>query len=255
MENHERVEAKENKPLPPNTGLAQDVILKGRPLITQDYTRECQARNVMPGEQDIYAWMGVPLNAGADTIGTLSIASRDVIVNYSRTQLELLQNIADHTAGAIVKSRLLQESERRARQLSTLNEITRQLTSTLESEPLLNNILENAVSILNCEAGSLFLVDEQTDDLIFKVTVGPPASSSLIGQRLPPGSGIVGRAVQTRAPVIENDALHSEAHHAATDEQTGFVSPRPAGSPPADQGPRPRRHRGHQPPGRPALWR
>jgi signal transduction histidine kinase/putative methionine-R-sulfoxide reductase with GAF domain len=168
--------------------------------------------------------MGVPLNAGAETIGALSIANRDAIVNYTRGQLDLLQNIADHTAGAIVKSRLLQDSERRARQLSTLNEITRQLTSTLESEPLLNNILENAVIILNCEAGSLFLVDDQTDDLVFKVTVGPPASASLIGQRIPAGSGIVGRAVQTRGPVIDNDAQHSGSRHSETDDQTGFVS-------------------------------
>ncbi len=221
VENRDRIEVKENSPLPHNSGLSQDVILKGRPLITQDYTRECQVRNVLPAEQGVFAWLGVPLNAGAETIGALSIGSRDAIVNYTRGQLELLQNIADHTAGAIVKSRLLQETERRARQLSTLNEITRQLTSTLESEPLLNNILENAVTILNCEAGSLFLVDEQTDDLIFRVTVGPVASD-LLGRRIPAGSGIVGRAVQTRAPVIDNDAQHSGSRHAATDEQTGF---------------------------------
>jgi signal transduction histidine kinase len=224
VENRERVEVKENKPLPANSGLAQDIILRGRPLITQDYIRECQSRNLLPSEQGVFAWMGVPLNAGAETIGALSIASRDAIVNYTRGQLELLQNIADHTSGAIVKSRLLEETERRARQLSTLNEITRQLTSTLESEPLLNNILENAVIILNCEAGSLFLADEQTDELIFKVTVGPPSAASLIGQRLPPGSGIVGRAVQTRAPVIENDAQNSGSRHTATDEQTGFIT-------------------------------
>jgi len=223
VENRERIENKENAPLPPNTGLDRDIILRGRPLITQDYPRECQARNLLPAEQNVYAWMGVPLNAGAETIGALSIASRDAIVNYTRGQLELLQNIADHTAGAIVKSRLLQETERRARQLSTLNEITRQLTSTLESEPLLNNILENAVSILNCEAGSLFLVDDQTDELIFKVTVGPVASN-LLGQRLPPGLGIVGRAVQTRLPVIDNDAQRSGSRHEETDQKTGFQS-------------------------------
>jgi signal transduction histidine kinase/putative methionine-R-sulfoxide reductase with GAF domain len=224
VENKELREELENEPLPANTGLAQDVIRKGRPLITQDYMHECQTRNVLPDSEGVYAWMGVPLNAGAETIGALSVGSRDSLINYTRGQLELLQNIADQTAGAIVKSRLLEESQRRARQLTTLNEITRQLTSTLESEPLLKNILENAVSILNCEAGSLFLVDEQTDELIFKVTVGPPSSANLMGQRLPPGSGIVGRAVHTRKPVIDNDAQKSGSRHAATDQQTGFVS-------------------------------
>ncbi len=224
VESRDRHEDKENNPLPPNQGLAQDIVRRGRPLLTQDYVRECRARNVLPAEEGVFAWIGVPLNAGAETIGALSIASRDSLVNYTRGQMELLQNIADHTAGAIVKSRLLEESQRRARQLTTLNEITKQLTSTLESEPLLQNILDNAVGILNCEAGSLFLTDEQTDEMVFKVTVGPPASANLVGQRLPPGSGIVGRAVQTRAPVIENDAQHSGSRHAATDQQTGFTT-------------------------------
>ncbi|MBI4705205.1 MAG: hypothetical protein HY744_29200, partial [Deltaproteobacteria bacterium] len=40
----------------------------------------------------------------------------------------------------------------------------------------------------------------------------------------PPDDLVVGRAVQARAPVIDNDAQHSGSRHAATDEQTGFVS-------------------------------
>jgi transcriptional regulator with GAF, ATPase, and Fis domain len=117
----------------------------------------------------------------------------------------------------------LQETQQRAHQLATLNEITRQLTSTLEQEPLLRNILENAVAILNCEAGSLFLMDEPTGDMIFRVTVGPVATN-LLGQRIPAGTGIVGRAVQLRAPVIENDGQRSQTRYETTDKQTGFIS-------------------------------
>jgi signal transduction histidine kinase len=134
-----------------------------------------------------------------------------------------LQAIADQTVGAIVKARLLQETQQRAHQLSTLNEITRQLTSTLEQEPLLRNILENAVNILNCEAGTLFLIDEQTGELVFRVTVGPVAGN-LLGQHLPAGAGIAGRAVQTRAPVIENDGQRSVTRFEGSDRQTGFTS-------------------------------
>jgi len=223
VENRERLEERENNPLPVKLGLGQEVISKGRPILTQDYPRECQARNVTPSFQDVFAWMGVPLNAGAETIGSLGIGSRDASVTYSRAQLDLLQAVADQTAGAIVKARLLEETQQRAYQLSTLNDLTRQLTSTLELEPLLQIILENAVSMLNCEAGSLFLTDEQTGDLIFKVTVGP-ASSELIGQRVPAGSGIVGRAAQARQPVVENHAQTSDAHFSSAEKQIGFTS-------------------------------
>jgi signal transduction histidine kinase len=223
VENNERIPERENLPFSITTGLSPDVINKSRQIITQDYIRECQARSLTPILENVFAWMGVPLNAGAKSIGALSIGSHDGATAYTRGQLELLQAIADQTAGAIVKARLLEETQQRAHQLSTLNEITRQLTSTLELGPLLQNILENAVGILNCEAGSLFLVDEQTGELVFKVTVGPVAAN-LIGQRLPPGTGIVGRAVQMRRPMIENEEQRSNSRFGGIDQQTGFVS-------------------------------
>ena len=223
VDDNERITKLENQPLPPSLGLGQEIIRKGRPILTQDYLRECRARNITPSVQGVYAWMGVPLNSGAETIGSLSVGSSDATVTYTTAQLDLLQAIADQTVGAIVKARLLQESQQRAYQLSTLNEITRQLTSTLEQEPLLRNILENAVNILNCEAGTLFLMDEPTGDLIFRVTAGPVAGN-LLGQRLPAGTGIVGRAVQLRTPIIENDGQRSITRYEALDKQTGFVS-------------------------------
>jgi signal transduction histidine kinase len=223
VENNERIPDRENLPFSENIGLNPDVIRTGRPVITQDYVRECQARGHSPALDNAFAWMGVPLNAGAVSIGALSISSRDGATIYTRGQLDLLQAIADQTAGAIVKARLLEETQQRAHQLTTLNEITQQLTSTLELGPLLQNILENAVGILNCEAGSLFLVDEQTDELVFKATVGPVAAN-LIGQRLPAGTGIIGRAVQTRGPVIENEDQRSASRFKGIDQQTGFVS-------------------------------
>src|SRR5512140_1498624 len=106
--------------------------------------------------------MSVPLNSLVETMDALSVGKHDASRMYTRRQLGLLQSIADQTAGAIVKARLLQETQQRAGQLTTLNEITRKLTGTLELEPLLQNILESAVTILNCEAGSLFLVDDQS---------------------------------------------------------------------------------------------
>ena len=223
VEDSDRITSRENVPYPPNTGLNPEIIRRGRPILTQDYLHECQARNLAPETEGVFAWMGVPLNAGAESIGALSVGSRDLGIAYTRGQLELLQAIADQTAGAIVKARLLQETQQRARQLGTLNDVTRQLTSTLEIEPLLQNVLESAVNILNCEAGSLFLVDEQTKELVFRVTVGPVAKD-LLGQRLPAGSGIVGRAVTTRGPVIENDVKHSAGWNANTDEKTGFMT-------------------------------
>ena len=223
LEKDDRLTGRENLPLYPNTDLSPEVIRSRRAILTPDYGRECQARSITPLSPGIYSWVGVPLNTGAETIGSLSVGSREAGVVYTSSQQELLQAIAEQAAGAIVKARLFQETERRARQLATLNDITRQLTGTLETEPLLQNILDSAVTILNCEAGSLFLVDETTDELIFSATAGPVAQN-LAGQRLAPGTGIVGEAVLTRKPVITNNVEQTSAWSASTDKTTGFTT-------------------------------
>ncbi|MFO3796591.1 MAG: GAF domain-containing protein, partial [Anaerolineales bacterium] len=181
----------------------------------------CQARGATPSDPAFRAWMGVPLNAGPRTIGALSLAHREPGIVYTRQQMDLLQAIADQTAGAIVKAQLLEETQRRAQQLSTLNELTRQLTSTLDLEPLLQKILESAVTILNCEAGTLFLLDETVDELVFRVVIGPTAQS-LVGQRLPRGKGIASKAVLERKAIIENNVEEDTSWDASTDKRTGF---------------------------------
>jgi len=223
VEENERLTQLENKPIPSRQSLEMEVLQQGRSILTDDFNQECQKRNIITKKANLYAWIGVPLNAGAETIGTLSLGKRDASINYTNEQLNLLQAIADQAAGAIIKARLLQESEQRTHQLATLNDMGRQLTSTLDLEPLLKNILHSATEILNCEAGSLLLVDEQTEELVFRVTVGPVAED-LINHRLPPGSGMVGKAVKNRAPVIVNDVQSSAEWFSKTDKQTGYVT-------------------------------
>jgi signal transduction histidine kinase len=221
LEDDERQFGKENQPLAPDTGLEWAVIQSQGALLAEDYLNICRQRNLTPSEKGVYAWLGVPLNSGAETIGTMSLASRDPSETFTEEQRSLLQAIADQAAGAIVKARLLQEAEQRAYQLATLNEIGQSLTSTLELKPLLNQILTSATHILDCEAGSLFLVDEQTGELVFEVVIGPVADD-LLGKRLPPGKGMVGRAVETRSSIIANDVRRTKEWFDETDEQTGF---------------------------------
>lgn len=221
LEDDERLPEKEKLPVATNQGLELVVIETQRSLVTDDYERECRGRGQLLNATGIYAWMGVPLNAGARTVGALSLGSREPAVTFTLEQRDLFQAIADQASGAIVKARLLQESERRARQLALLNQISLDLTSTLELKPLLRQILESAISILNCQAGSLFLLDPETDELVFEVVMGPVADS-LTDKRLPPGTGLVGQAVTTGRPLIANDAKRRQEWFEDTDQQTGF---------------------------------
>ncbi len=220
LENNMRLLAHENMPLEVES-LAQLIARQTSALVTNDYEQESYSRGVSPAVEGVFAWMGVPLNVGGDTIGSLSLGSRDLAVIYTEAQRDLLQSIADQTAGAITKARLLREMQLRARQLNILNEVARSLTSTLELGPLLYQILESAAEILDAEAGTLFLVDEDTRELIFEVVIGPVADE-LVGNRLPPSTGHVGRTVDTGQASIVTNVHLTEAWAKAPDKDTGF---------------------------------
>ncbi|MGB5843257.1 MAG: GAF domain-containing protein [Anaerolineales bacterium] len=213
---------RENQPILAKHSLETVVIQSQFPIVTVDYVGECRRRGISAESKEIHAWMSVPLNAGSETIGAVCVGSRDPAVIYTPEQVNLLQAVADLVAGAIVKTRLLDESQKQAHQMATLNELTRSLTSTLELNPLLNRIMESAVEILDCEAGSLLLIDEKTGESVFEVAIGP-VGSDLRGRRLPAGVGLVGKAVQTKQAIIENDVRRSE-HWFNADKNTGFSS-------------------------------
>jgi signal transduction histidine kinase/transcriptional regulator with GAF, ATPase, and Fis domain len=204
VEKNERLMTRENKSIMDSQVLEPIVLQQRKAIFTDDFSRACQLYGILIPETEIYAWMGVPLNSGAETIGVLSLAKRDLNITYSPEQLNLFQAIADQAAGAIVKARLLQESEKRARQLTTLHEVTRKLTSFLEVEPLLNNILESAVQILNCQAGNLLMLDNQKNELVYKVIVGPQPAD-LLNSRISTHIGLIGEAFNTRQGIIVNN--------------------------------------------------
>ncbi len=223
IQDNERYPERENLPVATDKGLEAFVIRTQHFLVTTNYASECRRLGVLPDSENLYAWMGIPMNSGARTIGVISVGSRDPSLVYTARQINLMQAIADQAAGAIVKARLLTDTENKALQLATLNEIGRSLTSTLEIKPLLNQILHSATEILKCEAGSLLMVDDQTGDLIFEVTVGPVAED-LIGQHLSAGTGIVGQSVHTGKPFIVNDVQKSEKWFSDADKHTGFFT-------------------------------
>ncbi len=221
LEDDRRLLQYENRYIFSAQDISQVVVREGRLIVTEDYERECRLRGLKPLIDGLYGWVGVPLNAGAMTIGAMSLGSRDPSVIYSDDQLSMLQAVADQAAGAIIKTRLLEDTERNARQLSLLNEVGRNLTSVLDLPSLLNQILDSAIEILNCEAGTLFLIDEETDELIFEVVKGPVAGE-LVGRRLPPGTGHVGRAVETGKAATVNEARSTEEWDREADQDTGF---------------------------------
>jgi len=205
----ERELKKEGKRWRMGHDLLSDVVRAQQPVKTDNFTADSAKRDSTSplDNPNLRAWMGVPLNAAArDALGVAMLATTDSAVSYSDDQMRIFWNIADLAAAALDKARLFRQTQERARQLSVLNDISTQLASEFENvEALLEIITQRAIEILNAEAGSLLLKDEATGDLIFSVVNGG-GGTNLLGTRIPPGVGIVGKVVETGHHIIVNNA-------------------------------------------------
>jgi GAF domain-containing protein len=72
----------------------------------------------------------------------------------------------------------------------------RTLAAPPEHAELLEQIVRTAMHVLNASAGSLYLLDEERDELVFEVALGERAAT-LRGRRVPVGRGVAGWVAAT----------------------------------------------------------
>jgi GAF domain-containing protein len=87
---------------------------------------------------------------------------------------------------------------------------------------LLRSIVEVARAIFRARGSSIFLLDEETDELVF-AAVANPEEQSLVGRRIPSSSGIAGWVVSSRTPLVVDDLANDPRHARDVAEQTGYV--------------------------------
>ncbi|MHC4986396.1 MAG: GAF domain-containing protein [Planctomycetota bacterium] len=63
---------------------------------------------------------------------------------------------------------------------------------------VLSLLIQIGAQFVNAMEGSLLVLDRDSGELVFAMTVGDQTQEALIGQRVPVGSGITGLAAQTR---------------------------------------------------------
>jgi GAF domain-containing protein len=87
---------------------------------------------------------------------------------------------------------------------------------------LLQSTAEVARAIFKARASSIFLLDTETDELVFEAVAGEGAQT-LIGQRFPSSTGVAGWALVTRQPLVVDDLTADTRFSQEAAESTGYV--------------------------------
>ena len=188
-------------------GIVGQVALTRQPLLLNDVAT---SENYIPANPDVRSELAVPLIAKNRLIGVLDIESEQA--GYFRPEhMHLLSLTASRIAQAIENARLYARVSRQAQTLTVLNEISAELTSILDLDPLLARIGQLLRRLIDYQMFSIMLLDEKGETLITRYAWRFGYAHAPL-RRIPITSGLVGAAVREWRPINVPDVRKDQRY-------------------------------------------
>jgi sigma-B regulation protein RsbU (phosphoserine phosphatase) len=100
--------------------------------------------------------------------------------------------------------------------LERILQVTRKLAAPFELQEMLGQVVDAGIAVLSADRGSVFLYEEQTDELVGYVTTGMEAL------RIPADKGIAGECARTREVVNVPDCYSDPRFNPEVDRKTRY---------------------------------
>ncbi len=148
------------------------------------------------------ALAGAPLLAQDEVIGVLYVYYEEVH-RFGLIERDLLMTVANQAAAALANARLYNLTDRalarRVEELSIIEQIGRELVSTLEPQRVIDLVLEEAVTATNATQGSIAMLDPKQKSMSLTALFGydPEIIQAHLTQPLSLDVGIAGRVFRT----------------------------------------------------------
>ncbi len=193
------------KSYPPGEGFTGQLVRQERPLLVPDVAacEDIQA-DLLPGELPFETYLGVPLIAGDELIGTLVLVD-DQAGRFAQNDLALLESLAAQAAVAIRNASLYEKLVRRHRELVALNAVAAATNRAIRLEALLADAVGRVVGCIEADGGGIRLLDPTTGTLSLSVTQGLSETYVAEVHDLHLGEGIVGDVALTGEPTLLAD--------------------------------------------------
>ncbi|MEW6566685.1 MAG: GAF domain-containing protein [Chloroflexota bacterium] len=186
-------------------GLAGWVVEHRRPALvrrTRDDPRWLRRPEEEGGAESRSA-ASVPLMARDRVVGVLTLVHPQA-ERFSEDDLTLLKAIADQAGIAVENARLFAAEQERRRFASTLQEIARAISATLDPAQVFAQVLEQLDRVIEFDSASIFLLDR--DRLRLVAARGFRDLNVVIGKTIPFDTRVlIGRVLSTRRPMVIED--------------------------------------------------
>lgn len=160
---------------------------------------------------------GPAIGLQGDVIGVIEIINKKN-GKFTKQDEALFKAFAYQSAISLENFFLSRKLVSNYEKMSIILDVNNAVSQTLDLEALIIMIVDKITKILNAERSSLFLWDEQTNELWSKVAEGVEIAEI----RFPATCGLAGYVVNTGETVNIHDAYKDARFNASVDEMTGF---------------------------------
>ena len=172
--------------------------------------------------EGVQSWVSLPLRGRGHPVGSLVFASREYD-RFDDAAIDFLAAASEQIALGLRNAQLFAETQRRARELELINQVTHAASSTLNLQTVLQTIMTQAVEVLQAEAGSVMLLEKPEGDLVFAVAAGP-AGEQLRGTHVPVATSIAGQAIREGRSLIVGDVQRDMHFFRQVDRVSGLTT-------------------------------
>ena len=195
--------------LPRGRGILGVLIDDARSLRLHDLGKDPRSVGFPPNHPPMRTFLGTPILLHGVAYGNLYLTEKEGGVDFDDEDVELVTLLASQAAVAIENARLY-EAERAAHsRQERLQIVSDTALAHAELDDLLDVLLPLIRKLLAADTCSLFLLDEDSNELVVRAAVGDKIGDAIDRVRTPVGEGVVGRVAAEGKPIVIADVEHT----------------------------------------------
>ncbi len=191
-------------PIQSDRPIAKRLRARETVVINSQADAAAQGAGTIPGTDSSRSAVFVPIVGSDRMVGTIVLENYERDYAFGESEVRLLTTVASSMGVALENARLLDETQRRARESSALSEVGRDLSSSLDLATVMDRIARHAKDLLEAGDSAIFL--PEADGTTFRAIVAHgDAADQIKATTIVAGQGIIGQLLQSGQPELIND--------------------------------------------------
>jgi len=204
-------------------GISGQAALQRRSILIEDVrTPTGFIDNYIDANPGVRSELAVPLIIKNKVIGVIDIQSESPAF-FTHEHQRLLELVASRMATSVENARLYTRVARQAQTLTVLNEISREITSILDLDDLLERIGQLLKRVIDFQMFTILLWNERTEQFEhrFSTRYGERVTRE---RNVPLNHGLIGTAAAQRSPILATDVRKDPRYVAENPETRSELS-------------------------------